>query len=159
MFDKLIVTVWSAPNYCYRYALRLYGIPFTQLDILTSFHYAFIFNQLRKCCFDSGTGRGSTAGIQSIQSCACSMFASHSSSSMVLIIFVECPLHTSEAATTRLLPLTSSVYLSGLYELLFSGIHHLSTVKPSYSPDLSHHLFVISQAGSQLSISLPHLCI
>lgn len=28
MFDNLIVTVWSAPNYCYRYA---YGISFTKL--------------------------------------------------------------------------------------------------------------------------------
>jgi hypothetical protein len=53
---------------------------------------------------------------------------------MVLILFVGCPLHTSETAATRLLPLTF-VYLSSLYELRSSGIYHLSTIKTSHSPE------------------------
>jgi len=54
---------------------------------------------------------------------------SHLSSLMVLIIFVGRAFHTSEAAATRLLPLMLSVYPSSMYELSFSGIYHLSTIK------------------------------
>jgi hypothetical protein len=71
-----------------------------------------------------------------------------SSSSMVLMISIGCPFNTSEAATTRLLPLTLSVYSSSMYEVHFFGIHHLSTPKSNHLPCL-----VISQVSAQRPIS------
>ena len=148
MFDKLIVTVLSAPNYCYRCALCLYGILHaTKQNNLPPSHVHSQSGAEMSLRFWNWTRiyvRNTESSLMRLPYVCLTP-----SSSVMLIIFVGCPFHTGEAAATRLLPLTLFVYSLSMYELHFFGIHHFQ-----FSSQAIRHVSVILLVISQLSVRL-----